>query len=57
MVNTKSKAIKKTISAIFSYFRLKDSFEVRIAKKENILQVINNTQAIPVNSSMRVSEL
>lgn len=57
MANTKSKAVKKIVSAMFSYLRLKFAFEVRIAKKENILQVINNTHVIPVNSSMRVSEL
>ncbi len=48
-------APKKIKSAILSYFSSILSDVERIDKKEKILDIINNKEAIPVNSSIKVA--
>jgi hypothetical protein len=56
-VKTSISAIRKITSAIRSYLKLSDSFNVRIERKENKLHIINKIVAMPVNSSIMVSSL
>lgn len=57
MVKTNSSATIKTISAILLETLLKLSFEVRSDKKAKRPHMINNMQATPVASSIKVTLL
>ncbi|MEO8664918.1 MAG: hypothetical protein ABI462_05420 [Ignavibacteria bacterium] len=57
IVKTKSKAIKKIISAILSYLEPSNSLLVRIDRKEKMLLAVKKIDAIPVSSSIIVISL
>ena len=57
MMNINVKAIRKIISADFSYQMLNELLSVRMDKNDKKLQAINSIAATPVNSSMSVTSL